>query len=137
VAALTRQAAALRARHKLEVHTEFCDEPILSFQAKEALYRIAQESLSNIVKHAQAKRVDIWLHVSQGELSLELRDDGVGFDPQAEYSGHMGLNSMRERAAYIGGILEISSEVGRGATVKVRIPTPDRTSAQALMPTPK
>ncbi len=91
VAALTRQAAALRARHKLEVHTEFCEEPALSFEAKEALYRIAQESLNNTVRHAQAERVEIRLSVNQGEIVLELMDDGVGFDPQAEYSGHMGL----------------------------------------------
>jgi signal transduction histidine kinase len=130
VAALTRQAAALHARHRLEVHTEFCEEPTLSFEAKEALYRIAQESLNNTVKHAQAERVDIRLSVSQGEIILELTDDGVGFDPQAEYSGHMGLNSMRERAAKIEGILEIVSEAGQGAVVRVRISAPDQPSAK-------
>ena len=124
VAALTRQAAALRARHGLEVHTEFCKEPPLSFEEKEAFYRISQESLNNTVKHAQAERVDIRLCASQGEIVLELTDDGVGFDPQAEYSGHMGLNSMRERAAQIGGVLEIVSEPGQGAVVRVRIPAP-------------
>jgi PAS domain S-box-containing protein len=124
VAALTRQAAALGARHKLEVHTEFCEEPTLSFEVKEALYRIAQESLNNTVKHAQAKRVDIRLDMSQGEIILELVDDGVGFDPRVEYSGHMGLNSMRERIAEIGGILEIVSEAGQGAVIRVRIPAP-------------
>ncbi len=129
VAALTRQAAALRARHKLEVHTEFCEEPTLSFEAREALYRIAQESLNNTVRHAQANRVDIRLDVSQGELILELRDDGVGFDPQAEYSGHMGLNSMRERAAQIGGILEIVSQAGQGAVIRVRVPAPSQPAA--------
>jgi PAS domain S-box-containing protein len=130
VAALTRQAAALRARHKLEVHTGFGEEPSLSFEAKEALYRIAQESLNNTVKHAQAGRVDLRLSISQGEIILELADDGVGFDPQVEYSGHMGLNSMRERATRIGGILEIVSESGQGALVRVRIPAPDQPSAK-------
>jgi signal transduction histidine kinase len=48
----------------------------------------------------------------------------VGFDPQVEYSGHMGLNSMRERVAEIGGILEIVSEAGQGAVIRVRIPAP-------------
>jgi signal transduction histidine kinase len=130
VAALTRQAAALRARHNLEVHTDFCEEPILSFEEKEALYRIAQEALNNIVKHAQARRVDIRLGVSQGEIELELTDDGVGFDPRAEYAGHMGLNSMRERAAQIGGILAIESKAGQGVVVRVRIAAPDRPSAK-------
>ena len=122
VAALTRQAAALRARHKLAVHTEFCEEPSLSFEAKEALYRIAQESLNNTVRHAQAERVDVRLGVREGEILLELTDDGVGFDPRAEYPGHMGLNSMRERAVKVGGILDIVSSEGQGATVRVRIP---------------
>jgi PAS domain S-box-containing protein len=121
VAALTRQAAALRARHGLQVQTEFCEEPALSFETKEAFYRIAQESLNNTARHAQAERVDMRLFVSQGEIVLELVDDGVGFDPQAEYSGHMGLNSMRERAAQVGSTLEIVSAAGQGAVVRVRI----------------
>jgi signal transduction histidine kinase len=136
VAALARQAAALRARHGLQVHTEFCEEPTLSFEAKEALYRIAQESLNNTVKHAQAERVDIRLGARRGEIVLELTDDGVGFDPQAEYSGHMGLNSMRERAAQIGGILEITSEAGQGAVVRVRIPAPNQPGANTQVPGP-
>jgi len=122
VAALTRQAAALRARHGLQVRTTFCGEPSLSFEAKEALYRIAQEALNNTVKHAQAGAVEIRLAADRGEVVLELADDGVGFDPRAEYSGHMGLNSMRERATRIGGALEIESQARQGATVRVRIP---------------
>ena len=125
VAALTRLAAALRTRHGLEVQTEFCEEPDLAFEVKEALYRIAQESLNNIVKHARAKRVGMRLAVFRRETDLELEDDGVGFDPHVEYAGHMGLNSMRERAVQIGGILEIESQAGQGAVVRVRIQTPD------------
>jgi signal transduction histidine kinase len=131
VAALSRQAAALRARHKLEVQTEFCEEPTLSFEEKEALYRIAQESLNNTVKHAQAQRVDIRLALSQKEIALELADDGIGFDPQAEYTGHMGLNSMHERAAEIGGSLEIVSKAGRGTAIRLRLPIADQPSLEA------
>jgi PAS domain S-box-containing protein len=136
VAALTRQAAALRARHKLEVHTEFHEEPTLSFEAKEAFYRIAQEALNNTVRHAQAARVDIRLRAGRGDVVLELVDDGVGFDPQTEYSGHMGLSSMRERAAQIGGVLEIVSGAGRGAVVRLRIPAPNRPAAKTRAPHP-
>jgi PAS domain S-box-containing protein len=136
VTALTRQAAALRTRHKLEVHTEFCEEPALPFEAKEAFYRIAQEAQNNTVKHARADKVEIRLGVNQGEIVLEITDDGVGFDPQAEYSGHMGLRSMRERAAQTGGTLEIVSEAGQGAVVRVRLPAPDQSSAQAQMQAP-
>jgi len=122
VAALSRQAVALRTRHGLEVYTEFCEEPDLSFEVKEALYRIAQESMNNTAKHARANRADIRLHASQGAIVLELADDGEGFDPLAEYSGHMGLSSMRERAAHIGSALEIVSQPGQGTMVRVRTP---------------
>ena len=126
VAALTRLATALRTRHRLEVQAEFCEEPDLPFEVKEALYRIAQESLNNIVKHAQAGTVGMRLCATQGQIRLDLTDDGVGFDPLAEYAGHMGLNSMRERAVQIGGILEIESGAGQGTVVSVRIHTPGR-----------
>jgi PAS domain S-box-containing protein len=68
VAALTRQAAAARARHKLEVYTEFCREPALPFEAKEVLYRISQEALNNVAKHAQASRVELRLRSEPGSL---------------------------------------------------------------------
>jgi signal transduction histidine kinase len=119
VAALAKQAAALRARHHLEVHTEFCDEPTASFEAKEALYRIAQEALNNTVKHARASRVEIRLDDSNGVITLEVKDDGIGFDPQGEYPGHLGLGSMRERAARLGGTLETKSTPGNGTRVRV------------------
>jgi signal transduction histidine kinase len=122
VAALTRQAAALRARHGLEVQAEFCEEPTLPFEVKEALYRIAQEALNNTVKHAQATKVEIRLDDSEGGTTLKAQDDGVGFDPHAEYPGHLGLHSMCERAARLGGTLEIQSGPGRGTLVRVCIP---------------
>jgi signal transduction histidine kinase len=122
VAALTRQAAALRARHSLEVHTQFMDEPTLSLEAKEALYRIAQESLNNIAKHAQASQVDIRLAPGDGAVVLEVQDDGGGFDPFQEHPGHMGLFSMRERAERLGGTLTIESTPEEGTRVRARIP---------------
>ncbi len=124
VAALVRQADALRARHGLEVEATLGPEPALSFEAKEALYRIAQEALNNTVKHAQARNVQIKLAESKGQIVLELRDDGAGFDPQVEYSGHMGLGSMRERATQIGATLEIVGGPGRGTVVRVGLPAP-------------
>ncbi len=123
-AALARQAAALRARHGLRVQTWFCQEPALPFELKEACYRIAQEALNNTVKHAQASQVEIRLDDCEGQITLQVRDDGVGFDPQAEYPGHLGLHSMRERAARMGAALEIQSGPGRGALVRVCIAPP-------------
>jgi PAS domain S-box-containing protein len=121
VAALTRQAVAMRARHRLEVRTEFCPEPTLPFEAKEALYRITQEALNNVAKHAQASRVDIRFTDDNGTIVLEVQDDGVGFDPQQEYRGHMGLHSMRERAVKLGSTLEIGSAPGNGTLIRICI----------------
>ncbi|MEA3396887.1 MAG: GAF domain-containing sensor histidine kinase, partial [Chloroflexota bacterium] len=129
-AALSKHAEALHARHKLDIHTEFCEEPELPLEAKEALYRIAQEALNNVVKHARAGKVEIRLTVIPGEriedregaVALEVQDDGVGFDPQDEHIGHMGLQSMRERATRWGGALEIESAPGCGTLLQARIP---------------
>jgi signal transduction histidine kinase len=91
------------------------------------LYRIAQEALSNIAKHAQATSVDIILERSPDNVSLIIEDDGVGFDPNEVSSrgnGGFGLMGMRERAALVGGMVEIESQLGKGATVIVRIPAP-------------
>jgi signal transduction histidine kinase len=123
VSALAKQAAALRARYKLEVQTKFCQEPTLPFEVKEALYRIAQEALNNTVKHAQASRVEIRLGDLAETVVLQIQDNGVGFDPHVEYPGHLGLHSMRERAARLGATLEIQSELGHGALVQIRIPS--------------
>jgi PAS domain S-box-containing protein len=122
VAALTRQAAALRARHSLEVHTQFIDEPALPLETKEALYRIAQESLNNIAKHARASHVEIRLARDDGTVVLEVQDDGGGFDPFREHPGHMGLYSMRERAERLGGTLAIESRPEQGTRVRACIP---------------
>jgi PAS domain S-box-containing protein len=123
VAALTRQATAARARHKLEVSTEFCREPTLPFAAKEALYRISQEALNNVAKHAQASQVDIHLKDDDRGITFEVRDNGIGLDPQCEYPGHMGIQSMRERVGELGGRLEIESSPGNGTRIRVRILT--------------
>jgi signal transduction histidine kinase len=124
VAALERQITAFQARHKLETQAALCQEPKLPVQAKEALYRIAQEALNNVVKHAQATRVEIWLEEQAGAVTLEVQDDGVGFDPQGEFRGHLGLQSMRERAERLGGRLDINSAPGRGTLLRAAIPTP-------------
>jgi signal transduction histidine kinase len=124
VAALEKQAAALKARHAIEADLALGDEPDVSLAVKEALYRIAQEALHNVVKHARASRVELGLTRDAEALSLELRDDGVGFDPTGEFPGHLGLRSMRERMAALGGTLEIESAPGRGTRTRATIPVP-------------
>ena len=90
------------------------------------LYRVAQEALHNIYKHAGASRVRVRFEQGAGEVLLVIEDDGRGFDladvPRHASAGGLGLVSMRERAALVGGALEIESAVGRGTIVRVRIP---------------
>jgi signal transduction histidine kinase len=122
VAALTKQADLLRARHHLEVETEFCDEPGVALPIKEALYRIAQEALNNTVKHAQARRVRVQLARKHEAIVLDVEDDGAGFDPSGAFPGHLGLRGMHERATGAGGTLEVRAQPGGGTLVHVRIP---------------
>jgi signal transduction histidine kinase len=94
----------------------------VSLSTKEALYRVAQEALHNIAKHARARAVDVALEVAVGELLLRVSDDGKGFDPMGSFPGHLGLRSMRERVGAIGGTLEIQSAPGKGTRICVRVP---------------
>jgi signal transduction histidine kinase len=89
---------------------------------KEALYRIAQEALHNAVKHAQPRSVAVSLEYEEGEVVLEIRDDGQGFDTGGSFPGHLGLHSMRERAERVGGTLEVESRIAEGTRVRVRVP---------------
>jgi signal transduction histidine kinase len=121
VAALTKQAASMHARHNITVNTAFCEEPKMPFEVKEAFYRIAQEALNNTVKHARATVVDLSLMCVDGRVTLEVRDNGTGFDPSGSFPGHLGLRSMRERIAHLGGALEIDSAPGKGTCVSAQI----------------
>jgi signal transduction histidine kinase len=122
VAALAKQAAALRARQAIIISTELCDEPGLSLQAKQELYRIAQEALHNTIKHARASQVDLILRQTSETLLLEVRDDGVGFDPEEAFPGHLGLHSMRERVASLGGTFQVESAPGQGTAIRTHLP---------------
>lgn len=122
VAALEKQVAALEARHGIEVEHDLCEEPSAPLPAKETVYRIAQEALHNVVKHARAKRVRLTLECDLQRIGIEVSDDGLGFDSQDDFPGHLGLRSMRERAARSGGTFEIESVPGEGTRVRVRIP---------------
>ena len=95
-----------------------------------ALYRIAQEALTNVAKHANASRVEIILERRGNNVQLVIEDDGKGFAPSTERSGQgFGLLGMRERAALVGAALEIESTPGTGTTIFVRM-TVDATADQ-------
>jgi PAS domain S-box-containing protein len=122
VVALTRQTDALRARYGIQIELNLCSEPDVPLNIKEVIYRIAQEALHNAVKHARPYRLNVSLTREKGTLALEVCDDGVGFNPNEVYPGHLGLHSMRERAAAAGGALEIISAPDCGAQIRVLIP---------------
>jgi signal transduction histidine kinase len=119
VAALEKQVAATRARYGFTVNAALGEEPDLSAGAREAFYRIAQEALHNIVKHARPNIIDLSLASEDGATTLSIRDDGVGFDPEGDFPGHLGLQSMRERAARVGATLAIESSPGRGTSLRL------------------
>jgi signal transduction histidine kinase len=90
-------------------------------------FRIAQEALTNVIRHAQARRVDVELAPDDGHLLLVMRDDGQGFDvadarKNAAQGRSQGLLSMQERAELAGGELHIDSAPGRGTAVRARLP---------------
>ena len=122
VAALEKQAASLRARHEVEVHVSLAGEPDVPLEAKEMLYRVAQEALHNTVKHARASVVELKLERDADGITLEIGDDGAGFDPSGSFPGHLGLKSMRERAERLGGWLEVESGTGEGTRIRARVP---------------
>lgn len=99
---------------------------------EETLFRVAQEALNNVMKHAHAHRVHITLGAQDQIASLEVRDDGFGFDIQAEWSTQdaksrgIGLQTMRERVEAQHGHLQITSAVGQGTTLVARIPWQER-----------
>lgn len=91
-----------------------------------ALFRIAQESLSNVVRHSRAKRAQVELREVNGQLELSVTDWGIGFDPESAGGGddHLGLSGIQLRARLIGGTATVESEPEQGTTVRVRVPLP-------------
>ncbi len=124
VAALRKQTAALGARHQIPVATEFGPEPELSLTQKEMLYRVAQEAMHNIVKHARATSAEVRLVVENGRVIMEVCDNGQGFDMTQEFPGHLGLKSMRERVERGGGLLTIASAPAEGTRIQVKVALP-------------
>ena len=91
------------------------------------LLRIVREAVNNAVRHGAADQIDIRLGSERGRLSIEVVDDGSGFDvaDRSELIGHFGIRGMRERARRIGADIAIWSSPGTGTTVCVGVPIPD------------
>ena len=103
---------------------------VLTRDAEVAFYRIAQEALNNVVKHAHASQVDVVLEARDGAVVLIVEDNGIGFDLAAQAADQkgIGLVGMRERAALINAVVDIESTPGNGTTVFVRCPMERRTT---------
>lgn len=96
-----------------------------------ALYRVIQEALTNVVRHARASQVSLVLERREGEVLAIIEDDGCGFVPEQVLAGeqggkHLGLFGMQERVALVGGTLTIESSLGQGTTVYIRVPVPSQ-----------
>jgi signal transduction histidine kinase len=127
LSALEWYAAEYSTRTGIEVAV-VGDDPLqrLSSEAEIALFRIAQEALNNVVKHARARHVDIEI-TANGEYTLSVSDDGVGLpgqpDPDSPPPSTFGMATMRERALAVGGRFEILDRSGGGTSVVVRLPS--------------
>ena len=86
------------------------------------IFRIVQESFNNIVHHSRSQHVSVIFEEDADGLYLEIRDDGVGFEPDVVSSDHFGLRGIRERARLFGGKATITSHLGTGTSVQVRMP---------------
>jgi signal transduction histidine kinase len=99
--------------------------PRLPEDVEVGVYRVAQEALANAVRHAGARSVALMLATTDGALTLEIRDDGRGFDRDALRARALGLVAMEERAAALGGRLDVRSAPGMGTTVRLLCPVAD------------
>ncbi len=119
----------------VDFHSCNLDKQLLSPDIETTVYRIVQETLTNILKHAQAKHVSVVVECQQNNVQVMVEDDGKGFDTEylsykATTEGRLGVVGMQERAALVKGTLNIESTPGAGTTVFVRIPLPLAAAAQ-------
>ena len=123
VAALAEHASRLTDTDGLTIDVQAPDRPLdLSRRTEAQLFGIGREALANVVKHAHARSAWVTVSAEESHVVVEISDDGDGFDPTEGHPGHFGLESMRSRAAEIGGRLTITSGPGQGTAVRVEAP---------------
>ena len=123
-AAVTRHVQEFADRHGVaaDVRIEGFDGEPLPPLLQTTVYRVLQEALTNVARHAGARRVSVRLVRNGASIELRVRDDGAGFEPRA--GGGLGLRGMRERAALLGGSVEVASQLGAGTTITAHLPVP-------------
>lgn len=122
--ALQAMAEENSARGDLQVEATIEIGGELGGDEERLVYRLVQESLTNVLKHANASQVVLGVSEADGEIQIVIRDDGGGFDSAASTSGR-GLTGMRERIELIGGEIEVSSTPGEGTEITARVPLPE------------
>jgi signal transduction histidine kinase len=121
-AALRTRLEAVESRSSLDYQLDLAEVERLPSQVETGLYRITQEALNNILKHARASQVNLSLQQNGERIRLEIRDDGVGFDLEARTPHGYGLQGMRERAEQLGGSFNLQSKPQGGTTIIVEAP---------------
>jgi signal transduction histidine kinase len=121
-AALRARLQAVEARAGLVTEFECRDEERLPPDREQELYRLVQEALNNVLKHAHAGRVSVRLGVANGAATLEVADNGVGFEAALRSAEGFGLRGMRERVERLGGTLRIDSSPGAGTRLSAEVP---------------
>jgi PAS domain S-box-containing protein len=108
---------------EVSFHSDITEEVPLEIAL--AMYRVVQEGLRNVARHAQARRVTVWLTCRGGRVHASITDDGVGFEAgRGDERTHLGLLSMNERARAVGGSCSVTSEPGHGTCVEIEAPLP-------------
>jgi two-component system sensor histidine kinase UhpB len=126
VSALTELSRTFAESSGVRVERRFApDLPPLSDEAELAVYRVAQESLTNVARHAEAGEVVLVLEPGAGSVVLCVADDGRGMPEAVASNGHGGLRGMRERALLVGGVLAIKPGPGGGVEVRLEVPAGD------------
>jgi signal transduction histidine kinase len=129
-ASLAEHCDTLQRQHGVAIDFTARQVPRLSACQREALYYVAREALWNVVRHADAGRVEVSLTRQNGHLVLCVADDGSGFDASVfARRESIGLRNMEERLALVNGRLELESALGIGTQVTARIPLSDSTQA--------
>ena len=128
VTALEQYIAEFRKQHNLDVQFETIglSGKRHQLEVETALFRIVQESLTNVILHARATKVDVLISERKGKLNVMVEDNGVGFAPENVIEQtHLGLFGMRERVEMLGGRLSVESSTGKGTTIFVEVPNGD------------
>ena len=135
VSALRRQATAICAREEAQITIDGPDSRLnLAPAAEEHAYRLVLEAWHNTVKHARAAAITTTITADTAAVTVQVNDNGRGFDPASVPPGHLGLQTMRERAAAIGATFHLASAPGKGTTITFQVPSQQPRPGPAMPP---